>query len=297
MSIDAFTADQGTPADVVEPAPAGKRDAWAQLLAELDWWVEQHGSAYVPQQATSRLVDGKPYPLGLRLTTRRHEHRTGKLSADRARELEGRPGWSWSGFAPRSEQTWTTQLQTVRAYADEHGTLDGLETAHPVAARWLRQQRATSAELSTAQRRELAAIPGALEQRKTRLEEFISAMQAWIAQDPSRDASQVRLSTVAQIDDVQVPIGKRAEYVRGRYAAGRLPSETVDAIAALPGWDWTPAKTRAAARAKAAAARAAAAQEAESPGPRVHPNIRAEAAVARAVPGQGQDGAPVAAAQ
>jgi hypothetical protein len=224
-------------------APASARAAaWARFLDELDWWIEQHGDAAVPQTATSRLVDGVPYPLGRRVRAQRERHRRGTLDVERARALEAREGWSWDGYAPRSARVWQQRLAEVGAYVDAHGTLDGLESANAPAARWLRDQR--TAELAPAQRQELARIPGATTERKSRLDEFVAAMRGWLAVEPDRTAGDVQFSTVYRVGRASVPLGKRVAYWRSRYAAGRLTAAEVEAIEALPGWSWEPPRRR-----------------------------------------------------
>lgn len=224
-------------------APATSRAAaWARFLDELDWWIEQHGDAAVPQTATSRVVDGVPYPLGRRVRAQRERYRRGALDADRVSALQARSGWSWDGYAPRSARVWEQHLAEVRAYVDEHGALDGLESVNAPAARWLRDQR--NAELTPPQRRELARIPGATTQRKSRVDEFVAAMRGWLAVEPDRDAGGVQFSTVYRVGRASVPLGKRVAYWRSRYAAGRLTAGEVEAIEALPGWSWEPPRRR-----------------------------------------------------
>lgn len=211
--------------------------AWTTFLDELDWWIGQHGEARVPQAATSRIIAGVPYPLGQRVKNQRIRYRQGTLDAVRTRELEERAGWSWSGYASRSAMIWERRIAALHDYVSEHGSLDGLEAVDSLLSRWLRAQR--EAALTNSQRRELGKIPGALEQRKVRLEEFLTALRGWIAAEPDRDAGDVRFSTVFQIGRQVIPIGRRVAYWRSRYKAGQLDEVTTAAIASLPGWDWT----------------------------------------------------------
>ena len=211
--------------------------AWSTFLEELDWWIEEHGEACVPQAATSRVIDGVPYPLGQRVKNQRIRYRQGTLGHSRIHELESRVGWSWSGYAARSSKIWERHVSALREYVSEHGSLDGLEGINPLLSRWLRSQR--DAALTSSQRRELGRIPGALEQRKVRLEEFLTAMRGWIAAEPGRDAGDVRFSTVFRIGRQMIPIGRRVAYWRSRYAAGQLDDAAAAAIASLAGWEWT----------------------------------------------------------
>jgi len=216
-------------------------ETWARFLTELDWWIAQHGDAAVPQAGTS-LAAGEPYPLGRRVKAYRVQHRQGTLPASRARDLRQRAGWTWDGFAARGARAWDQNFETIRAYAAEHGGLDGLEATDAPSARWLREQR--TAPLTDAQRRKLHRIPGALQNRKARFEEFLSTLQAWISAHPERDASALRFTTVHRSGRTDYPLGKRAAYWRDRHAAGRLSDTETAALAAVPGWRWEPARRR-----------------------------------------------------
>ena len=223
---------------------------WPVFLAELDWWIACEGDSLVPQTASSRVVAAVPFPLGQRVKNYRIRYRRGLLEESQIRELEARFGWSWNGYSGRSAKIWNQRVAAVRAHVAEHGTLDGLETADPVLSRWLREQRRMS--LTAWQRRELGQISGALEPRKGRLEEFLTAMRSWMAAEPDRDAGDVRFSTqhLTAGPDV-VPLGRRVAYWRSRYAAGQLEPADVHAIESLPGWRWAPPTRRTPAESRA----------------------------------------------
>lgn len=216
--------------------------AWTGFLEELDWWIAQHGDARVPQVATSSAA-GADYPLGQRVKNARIRYRAGSLSAAQISELAARRGWSWDGYSARSTKAWSEHLAQLRAYVSEHGTLDGLERSNSPLSRWLRQQRAV--QLTPRQRRELARIPGALEERKTRLGDFIMILQAWTSVEPDRDASALRYADTHRAGSRSIPIGRRAAYWRERYAAGQLSAAEISALEAVPGWNWTPPTRRA----------------------------------------------------
>ncbi|RMI13235.1 helicase associated domain-containing protein [Cellulomonas triticagri] len=217
--------------------------AFAHLLDELDWWIGQHGSAYVPQNATSRHIDGRPYPLGQRLHDRRKRHRAGRLHPEQAAALEARTGWAWTSADRVVDDARERHLATLRAYAREHGSLDGLDVAHVATAVWLRNQR--NRGLTPQLQRELATIPGATQPRRERIPAFTAALADWVAGDADRDAGALRWSTEHVHDGEGIPLGKRAAYVRSRYERGRLTPEQVDALESIPGWLWTTPRSRA----------------------------------------------------
>lgn len=216
-------------------------EAWTGFLEELDWWIARHGDARVPQSATS-CAGGVDYPLGQRVKNVRIRYRAGALSDTQVTELTAREGWSWDGYSARSSKVWSEHLTQLQAHVNERGTLDGLEGIDAPLSRWLRQQR--NEQLTTKQRRELARIPGALEERKTRLGDFIRALQAWISAESDRDAGDLRYADTHRVGSHSIPLGRRAAYWRERYAAGQLSAAEVAALAAVPGWDWTPPTRR-----------------------------------------------------
>ncbi len=228
------TASRVSDQQFVQAAPRGAE--WSLFLAELDCWIAAGRDASVPQSATGRLVGGVPFALGRRVKVCRVQYRRGALDPVRIRELEARPGWSWDGYSARSAKVWNRHLSELRDHLAERGTLDGLETVRPLLARWLRQQR--TAELTPAQRRALAPIPGVLEVRKGRLDQFISLVRGWVALDPDRDAGDVRFSTVHRVGTDDASLGRRVAYWRSRYAAGQLDATEIAAIEDLPGWRW-----------------------------------------------------------
>lgn len=216
--------------------------AWTEFLEQLDWWISQHGDGSVPQAATS-CADGVDYPLGQRVKNLRIRYRAGALSASQIADLASRAGWSWDGYSVRSSKVWSEHLAQLRAHVDERGGLDGLEGINAPLSRWLRQQR--NEQLTAMQRRELARIPGALEERKTRHGDFLRALRDWISAEPERDAGDLRYADTHNIGGHRIPLGRRAAYWRERYAAGQLDAAEISALAAVPGWDWTPPTRRA----------------------------------------------------
>lgn len=220
--------------------------AWSEFLEQLDWWIARHGDAQVPQVATS-CAGGVDYPLGQRVKNVRIRYRAGALSAPQIAELTARKGWSWDGYSARSTKVWAVHIAQLQAHVDEHGTLDGLEGIDAPLSRWLRQQR--NEQLTIEQRRELARIAGALEERKSRHGDFIRALRDWIAAEPERDAGDLRYADTHRVGRRSVPLGRRAAYWRERYAAGQLSDVEIAALAAVPGWDWTPPTRRRAASA------------------------------------------------
>lgn len=230
---------------------ATRARAWPLLLQELRWWIDTHGSANVPQNATSRDVDGAPYPLGKRAHQVRNDYRAGELAPERVDELEQLPGWAWD---PRNAQ-WQDTLEQVRDHYRDHRTLEGL--AEPL-QRWVARQR--HAQLTDHQLAQLEVIPGALVDRRRRAGAFVVAARAWLQAQPEsttladlpssavvhlRPRTDVDLGTPGDDGLIAYPVGKRATFYRRRFhglesgeGGARLHPDDVNAIEALPGWSW-----------------------------------------------------------
>ncbi|MFE4960834.1 helicase associated domain-containing protein [Streptomyces sp. NPDC056653] len=73
------------------PTPSGD-DRTSQRLTNrpLNAFGTREGHLRVPQ---AHLEDG--YPLGVKVSITRRDHRRGKLSADRVNVLKAMPGWTW----------------------------------------------------------------------------------------------------------------------------------------------------------------------------------------------------------
>lgn len=212
---------------------------WEIFLDELDWWISQHGDALVPQDATSRPVDGKPYPLGQRVKNYRLDYRRGKLTEDQIRQLEQRNGWAWSGRAGR----WQRRFEDLQAYRRAHGSLDNLDANDPQLAWWLRKQRTT--ELDPDQRQQLEEVPGALTDRKSRLDEFLTVARSWLDANPDRTIADATFTTTHTHNSADYPLGRRIAYWRARGTNNRLTDAERTALAALPGWGWAAPTKRA----------------------------------------------------
>ncbi|TFF04399.1 helicase associated domain-containing protein [Cellulosimicrobium funkei] len=210
---------------------------WDLFLRELDWWVAEHGNARVPQHATSRPVDGKPYPLGRHVSKLRVRKAMDGLDPELAAQLESRTGWAWDAASAQ----WQEKAAQLRAYFDEHGSLDGLTANQRAVGAWLVRQRARVDELTDAQQQALRAIPGALEDRKSMVDPFVDRVHTWLAAHPGATAADIAVKTTLTLaDGTEVALGKQASNYRTRYAAGKLDDASARKIESLPGWTWGP---------------------------------------------------------
>lgn len=217
---------------------------WTAFLSELDWWVKQHGTAQVPQSAVSRPVDGRPYPLGRRVNTVRHNHAQGRLDPTRVAELEQRHGWRWRA-AGDPEQTWSRNYAAVK---DWHQTTGSLSHLHPSQLKWLQRQRkaAIADQLTSEQRDLLAAIPDALEGTYSRAEQFIRAARQWMQDNPGKTMADITRNDTVDLAGQTIKLQRRVTYYRGRRVgiegSGPLTPGEIHAIEQLPGWTWNPSR-------------------------------------------------------
>lgn len=210
-----------------------------RMLRELDRWVTRHGDARVPQAATSRTVDGRPYLLGRRVADARYDYQRGTLAPVMVEALQRRPGWVWRVMEQRQDAMWETQYAALQAHVRTAGSLDGLAAG---VYKWLLRQRA-DAELPAERRARLTAIPEAMTSRDTRVTAFVDVARAWLSADRDRTMADLKYADIVDADGRAFPLGRRATYYRRRFAGLEgthplTPTETA-LIASLPGWSWT----------------------------------------------------------
>ncbi len=89
-------------------------DDWQQGMAAARIYCEGRGDLRVPQKYRSP----EGFRLGTWIFSRRMEHKSGRLSAERVAELDAL-GMVWEPH----EETWQRGLRSARRYHDEHGDL------------------------------------------------------------------------------------------------------------------------------------------------------------------------------
>jgi hypothetical protein len=207
-----------------------------RLLAELDWWIQRHGDARVPQAATSRTVAGTAYRLGARVAEARAAHARGSLNPTLTQELESRAGWAWRVREEQQDRSWDQRCDQLASYVDEHGQLPAATTN---LYKWLHRQRRTLDQLPEQRRQRLTEIPGAL---TGRVDEFVAAARRWLADGPDRTMADLAYADTITTAGHPYPLGRRATYYRRRFhgleGTHPLRPTEVAAIAGLPRWTW-----------------------------------------------------------
>lgn len=225
-----------------------RAEAVARLLDEVRWWVWQNGDAAIPSRATGRVINGRPYRIGAKVTGTRTAYRRGLLSAAEIAEFEALPGWSWDHVG----DSWKARFDDVMTRWPTRLTSD--DNA------WLSVQRARYESMPQDRQRILASVPGLLTyQGNRRVDQFIEAVSRWLDENPGRTTFSIGYRDEVKVRGEVVKVGRKVTYYRRRYAGmeGRQPlsAEEVARIEALPGWSWelsTPHQRRSRQRAGAA---------------------------------------------
>jgi hypothetical protein len=181
-------------------------------------------------------VTGDGFKLGQWVTVRRHDRANGKLSDDRAAELESLPGWSWHTRNDRFEQN----LAVLQRYVAQHGdaqvphghvTSDGFDLS-----RWItKQQSAYKADRLTPERiAAFEALPGWSWGRHTaRFEDGVRALRSYV--ELHRDACVPQPYVTAD----GFGLGGWVAVRRQEHRKGVLSARRVSQLESLSGWLWT----------------------------------------------------------
>ncbi|WP_331758877.1 Helicase associated domain protein [Streptomyces anulatus] len=136
-----------------------ERVHWRRGIQAAQRYIAEHSDLRVPY-AFRTPADWSPadFPLGVWTTDCRRLHNTGRLNAERVRQLE-KLGMVWSSFDAGFEEG----LAAAAAWADEHGVglaapVDAVHGEYPV-GRWLKNQRAAARRADELERLTAAGQP------------------------------------------------------------------------------------------------------------------------------------------
>ncbi len=247
QQINALRAGQLDPPTVQQLRDAGitadtptrtQQRSWALFLAEFDWWAAKAGDGRVPQSATSRTIDGAPYPLGRRVADHRLAYNKGRLPRALAEELDRRPTWTWSS----RESTWEQRCTELANHIEDGHTIPQLPRTTYA---WLIYQRSHLEQLDPDRLQRLSAIAGALDlDNRSKVSAFVTAARAWLKENPGKTMSDMRARDTIDIGGESIRVGHRVTYYRRRYrgleADYLMTDAEIDQIQELPGWRWDP---------------------------------------------------------
>ncbi len=209
-------------------------DQWPHGLKALRSYIKKHGTAAVPADTTERR-----YPLGRWVAARRAQYQRGTLSPEQITTLQHLPGWVWDVKASR----WDQGLRLLTAYAHRTGApnpdsfyIEAAEDNFTLGA-WAmsRRKEYRLGVLSPARVAALETITGW---------EWNPHDAAWhrmfthLAQAAHHHGSVTHITQTTVIDGMNVGHWVMAQ--RTRHRQDRLATDRVEALQALPGWDWTP---------------------------------------------------------
>lgn len=203
-------------------------ERWEVGLRTLHDYVAEHGTADVPAGAQ---LDG--YRLGLWVRRHREDHRAGDLSPDQVDALEALPGWRWGG----TEQQWDEGIAALRSYVAEHGVASPAQKTvidgFPLGM-WVhhRRQQYRQGVLARDRVQVLEALPGWT---------WMVAAAAWergYAKLIRYAAEHGDASPTGAITIDGFRVGEWVQYQRAQYHRGRLASDRIEKLEAIPQWQW-----------------------------------------------------------
>jgi hypothetical protein len=204
---------------------------WAEGIAAVRAFSDQHGHAKVSQEY--RAPDR--HRTGMWVSNRRRAYTAGRLSGDRIADLEAVPGWTWL----EKETLWDDGVEAVKRFAAGHRharvpyryiSPDGHPTGH-----WVNSRRTEYAKgkLDAERIAELEAIPGWAWGDRARLwDDGVAAVKRF-----SDEHGHARVPSRYTSPDGH-PTGQWASNRRGEYVKGKLTSERIAELEAIPGWVW-----------------------------------------------------------
>lgn len=206
--------------------------SWDEAFGALTTWVEDHGSARVPQAERVEVGDGRLLALGSWASQQRAVYRTGHLEDDRVAALEALPGWEWE---PLTAQ-WDRQFNALAAWAAVHGSaVCAMSATHEDVrigqfVNWVRNAY-RDGKLSAEKVAALEALPGwAWNQRRTAWDAHFEELRGWAATHGHARPSH------GDIVEGGTDIGRWVSKQRGNLRGGRLEQEQVAMLRSLPGW-------------------------------------------------------------
>jgi hypothetical protein len=253
------SASQAVEADSTdEPGPPRKKSktkmyvspanaqVWATRLEAVKRFLAENGHSVVPQHW--KTADG--FKLGMWVSDQRKAYRSKRMPAERILELKKLKGWLW--VAPSNtvfgadDDLWNEHFKEYEAFVEvngearvprNHETATGLRLGGWVCTQ---RERYQEKKLSPERIARLSAISSW---------RWVAPVQV-VPRDHAKWNSQYEdlEAFVAENPDVPVPHGfiteggfKLGQWVknqRATHSQGKMPSERVERLEAIPGWRW-----------------------------------------------------------
>ncbi|MFC1661742.1 helicase associated domain-containing protein, partial [Gemmatimonadota bacterium] len=210
-----------------------REDFFWKGLKKLTQFCSQEGHAMVP----AKHVEPDGFTLGSWVSVRRAEYRQGKLSPGRVAALEALPGWLWD---PRKDLFWKG-LEKVTEFRSREGharVLQGhVESDGFKLGMWVhnRRQDHRKGKLSSEQVAVLEAVPGwSWDPYEDDFREGLEKLREFCSREGHARVPQGR------VESDGFKLGPWVQERRTEYRQGKLSSERVAALDAVPSWSWDP---------------------------------------------------------
>ncbi len=201
---------------------------WDERLAVLQRFAEREGHTRVNPQHKEA-----DFRLGLWVETQRNAYRTGKLPPDRVAQLEALPGWAWRPRGSDWEEGYAALVSFVnrlghalvpQGYSEDGFRLGGWVTTQRLRHRQGKLAQARSARLEALKGWSWNPFDDAWEQGFERLQQFAER--------------EKQASVPVSHYEGEFALGRWVNKQRQAFRAGRLESERIRRLEALPGWLW-----------------------------------------------------------
>lgn len=205
-----------------------KNARWEAGFAVLANYAQRTGHGRVP---TGHIEGG--FRLGQWVGVQRRSYDAGSLSMERVTRLEGIGGWAWN----RHDHEWNSAFSMLESFVarESHARVpsDCLENGFRL-GQWAKVQRRGHSQgtLTDDRERRLESLPGwAWDLKEARWEQGIALLKDFIGVEGNARVPQKFVAG-------EFRLGSWVNTRRLDHRAGRLSSEQIAELEALPGWTW-----------------------------------------------------------
>jgi hypothetical protein len=208
-------------------------EKWEEGFSYLERFVKRQGHARV---AVSHAENG--YRLGQWVGVQRNTYAKGQLAPDRIARLEALPGWSWDPFADQWKEGFRHLDRFVKREGHALVPKRHVEGSDYLLGSWVSNQRTAyrTGKLTSDQVARLEAVRGWIwDPSADQWEEGFSHLERFVKREGH---ARVAASHVEN----GYRLGQWVGVQRKTYAKGRLASDRVSRLEAVPGWTWSAPK-------------------------------------------------------
>ena len=204
-------------------------ERWEHAFGLLQQYAAREGNAQVP---SAHEEDG--FKLGRWVVNQRQHYAKGEVRSDRVARLEAVGDWSWN----TREDLWEERFVRLRRFVDRTGHArvpkghveDGVQLGA-----WVDDQREarSAGKLDNERAARLESLDGwSWKLREDRWESMLVALQRYVTREGHASPPKGHIEGGGDL-------GAWVRNQRVAYAAGKLSSERVVRLAAVPGWTWS----------------------------------------------------------